>query len=144
LGIKVDAYVPDTYLETPQLKFELHKNLDSAKTLTALPPIARSARDRFGPLPPPVVRLFQVRALRMRCKALGIARIDVADRQIRLRLSGGLPKELMSVNLPDVVHIQPDGPVLVLFLRLAPDQDQALALLCRMLSLDLGYLGQGF
>jgi hypothetical protein len=34
--------------------------------------------------------------------------------------------------------------VLVLFLRLAPDQDQALALLCRMLSLDLGYLGQGF
>jgi transcription-repair coupling factor (superfamily II helicase) len=144
LGIKVDAYIPDTYLEMPQLKFELHKNLDSSKTLAGLAALAKTARDRFGAFPDEVVRLFQLKALKLRAKQLGIERIDVTDRQVRLRLSGAMPKELMQANVPEVVHIQPDGPVLVLFVRVALEQDKALALLCRILSLDLGFLGRGY
>ena len=144
VGVKVDAYIPDTYLETPQLKFELHKGIDGCRTLAALAQLAKTARDRFGAFPDEVVRLFQLKAIKLRSRGLGIERIDVADRQIRLRLSGALPKELMSVNVPEVVHIQPDGQVLVLFVKVAPVQDAALALLCRILSLDLGYLGRGF
>ena len=144
IGIKVDAYIPDTWLETPQLKFELHKAIDGARTVDALAPVARTARDRFGAMPPPVLRLFRLRAVRLRTRALGIGRIDVAERQIRLHLTGGLPKEIMQAKVPEVVHIQPDGPVLVLFLRTTPDQDQALSLLCKLLALDLGWLGAGF
>ncbi len=144
VGVKVDAYIPDTYLETPQLKFELHKGLDGCRTLAALAQLAKTARDRFGAFPDEVVRLFQLKAIKLRSRGLGIERIDVAERQIRLRLTGALPRELMSVNVPEVVHIQPDGQVLVLFVKVAPVQDMALALLCRILSLDLGYLGRGF
>ena len=144
LGIKVDAYIPDTYLETPQLKFELHKNLDGARTHEALAALAKTARDRFGAFPDEIIRLFQIKALKLRSKKLGIDRIDVTDRQIRLHLAGPMPKELMQVNVPEVVHIQPDGNVLVLFVRLSPEQDRTLALLCRILSLDLGFLGRGF
>lgn len=144
VGVKVDAYIPDTYLETPQLKFELHKGIDGCRTLAALAQLAKTARDRFGAFPDEVVRLFQLKAIKMRSRALGIERIDVAERQIRLRLMGALPRELMAVNVPEVVHIQPDGQVLVLFVKIAPVQDAALALLCRILSLDLAYLGRGF
>jgi len=144
LGIKVDAYIPDTYLETPQLKFELHKNLDGARTHEAIAALAKTARDRFGAFPDEVIRLFQIKALKLRSKKLGIDRIDVTDRQIRLHLAGPMPKELMQVNVPEVVHIQPDGNILVLFVRLSPEQDRTLALLCRILSLDLGFLGRGF
>ena len=144
VGVKVDAYIPDTYLETPQLKFELHKGIDGCRTLAALAQLAKTARDRFGAFPDEVVRLFQLKAIKMRSRALGIERIDVAERQIRVRLMGALPRELMSVNVPEVVHIQPDGQVLVLFVKIAPVQDAALALLCRILSLDLAYLGRGF
>ncbi len=144
LGVRVDAYVPDTYLETPQLKFELHKSLDGCRTLAAIAALAKTARDRFGSFPDQVVRLFQVKAIRLRAKQLGIERIDVTDRQVRLRLAGPMPKELMQANVPEVVHIQPDGPVLVLFVRVALEQDKALALLCRILSLDLGFLGKGY
>ena len=106
--------------------------------------IAHSARDRFGALAPPVARLFQVRAIRLRCKEMGIARIDVQDRQERLHMSSGLPKELVAVKLPELVHLQLDGTVLVLFVRAAMNQDAALRFLCRLLGLDLGFLGQGF
>ena len=144
LGIKVDAYIPDTYLETPQLKFELHKTLDGARTHDALAALAKTARDRFGAFPDEVIRLFQIKALKLRSKKLGIDRIDVTDRQIRLHLAGAMPKELMQVKVPEVVHIQLDDKVLVLFVRLPPEQDRTLALLCRILSLDLGFLGRGF
>lgn len=144
LNFKVDAYIPDTYLETPQLKFELHKTLDGARTHEALAALAKTARDRFGAFPDEVVRLFQLKALKLRAKRIGIDRIDVTDRQIRLHLAGAMPRELMQANVPEVVHIQPDGQVLVLFVRMPPQQDKTLALLCRILSLDLGFLGRGF
>jgi transcription-repair coupling factor (superfamily II helicase) len=144
LSLQVDAYIPDTYLEMPQLKFELHKNLDGCRTLAALASLAKTARDRFGAFPDQVVRLFQVKALKLRAKQLGLERVEVADRQIRLRLAGAMPKELMQASVPEVVHIQPDGPMLVLFVRIPLDQDKVLNLLCRILSLDLGFLGRGF
>jgi len=144
LGMAIDAYVPDTWLETPTLKFELHKNLDSCRRLSDLAALAHSARDRFGALPLPVARLFQARAIRLRARELSLKRIDVQERHLRLHLGGAIPAELSAVKLPEVVHIQLDGAILVLFLRLAPDQDQALAILCRMLRLDLGFLGKGF
>jgi transcription-repair coupling factor (superfamily II helicase) len=144
LSLPVDAYIPDDYLETPALKFEIHKNLDACRRLSDLESIAHSVRDRFGALVDPVVRLFQVRAIRMRCLELGIVRIDVQDRQLRLHLAGTLPRELATVKLPELVHLQLDGSVLVLFIRQVLDQDGALGLLCRLLKLELPFLGRGF
>jgi transcription-repair coupling factor (superfamily II helicase) len=143
-GVAVDAYIPDTWLENPTLKFELHKQLDSAKKLSDLAAIAHGARDRFGALVSPVVRLFQVRAIRLRARDIGIARIDAQDRQVRLQLAGAMPKELMTVKLAELVHVQLDGQVVVLFLRSAYDQDGVLRFLCRLLGLDMAFLGTGF
>jgi transcription-repair coupling factor (superfamily II helicase) len=141
LGLQVDAYIPDTWLETPALKFELHKQLDSCRRLGDLGAIARAARDRYGPLAEPVARLFQVRAIRLRCQEMGISRIDVQDRQIRLRINDAMPRELSAVKLPELVHLQLDSDLLVLFLKKAMAQDAALAFICRLLGLDLGFLG---
>jgi transcription-repair coupling factor (superfamily II helicase) len=144
LGLPVDAYIPDTWLENPALKFELHKQLDGCRKLSDLAAIAHSARDRFGALVEPVARLFQVRAIRLRCKELAVTRIDVQDRQVRLHLGGAMPKELMGVKLPELVHVQLDGTVVVLFVKTMLDQDAGLRFLCRLLGLDLGFLGRGF
>ncbi len=143
-GFSVDAYIPDTWLENPALKFELHKQLDSCRKLSDLASIAHSARDRFGALVEPVARLFQVRAVRLRCRDLGITKVDVQDRQVRLYLAGAMPKELMATKLPELVHVQMDGPVVVLFVKTTLTQDSGLRFLCRLLGLDLGFLGRGF
>jgi transcription-repair coupling factor (superfamily II helicase) len=147
----VDAYIPDDWLEAPALKFELHKHLDGARRMSDLQSVARRARDRFGSLPPPVVRLFQVRAIRMAARALGITRIDVADRQFRLRLAGALPQQLAAMKVPELIHVQLDAgqrakdgtaaqQVLVLFMRPQLTQDAALPLLCRLFAIDTAWL----
>jgi transcription-repair coupling factor (superfamily II helicase) len=120
-----------------------YRAIDKARRLSDLELAAQNARDRFGALPDAVVRLFRIKAIKLRLRQMNIARIDVGDRRMRLHLAGPLPKELMAVKLPELVHVQPDGAVLVLFLRPELTQDVALGLMCRLLSLDLGFLGRG-
>jgi transcription-repair coupling factor (superfamily II helicase) len=144
LGMAVDAYIPDDWLETAALRFDLHRRLDKARRLSDLEAAAHQARDRYGALPAPVARLFLLRAIRLRLPHLGIEKITVEDRQIQLRLKGAFPKELAAVSLPELVHIQPGAGSLVLFLRKQPDQDQALRLLARLFALDLAFLGEGW
>ena len=144
LGLPVDAYIPDTYLETPALKFEIHKHLDGCRRLSDVAALAASARDRFGAFPEPVLRLFAIKALRLRCAELAIAKLEVQDRQIRLHLAGPLPAELAKAKLPELVHLQLDGSVLVLFFKPKLDQDTALRLLARLLAIELSFLGAGF
>jgi hypothetical protein len=55
-----------------------------------------------------------------------------------------MPKELMATKLPELVHVQMDGPVVVLFVKTTLTQDSGLRFLCRLLGLDLGFLGRGF
>ncbi len=132
VGIQLDAYIPDDWLEATSLKFELHRAIDRARRLQDLEAAARQARDRFGRLPDPVLRLFRLKAIRLRLRALGIMRVDVGDRRLRLHLKGQMPKELVTVKLPELVHVQPDGPVLVLFVKPELVQDIALDILGRL------------
>ena len=128
----MDAYIPDDWLEATQLKFELHRSIDRARKLPDLENAFRQARDRFGQLPLPVLRLFRSKAIRLRLRQLGIMRVDVGDRRLRLHLKGQMPKELVQARLPEMVHVQPDGPVLVLFLKPELTQDVALDIMGRL------------
>ncbi len=134
VGIQLDAYIPDDWLEATSLKFELHRSIDRARRLPDLENAFRLARDRFGQLPPPVLRLFRSKAIRIRLRQLGIMRVDVGDRRLRLHLKGQIPKELIQSKLPELIHVQPDGPVLVLFLKPELTQDIALDIMARLFS----------
>ncbi|MCS6970487.1 MAG: transcription-repair coupling factor [Planctomycetota bacterium] len=132
VGLQVSAYIPDDWLESSALRFELHRRIDRARRHQDLEAIAREARDRFGRLPVPVQRLLQLAAIKLRLAELGIRRVELADRCLRLHLSGPLPKELAAVRLPELVHLQLDGPVLALFVRGELSGERALELLRRL------------
>jgi len=140
LAFPLDAYVPDSYCESPALKFELHKTLEGCGSLRQLRELARRCRDRYGPLPPAVARLFQARAVTLSCHNHGIGRVEASGRQLRLHLLDGLPEGLAQVQLPELLHLQADGPILTLFTRLDFADDSALDFLTRLLELDLGFL----
>jgi len=146
LAFPVDAYVPDDYCESPSLKFELHKAVDGCAREGELADATRSARDRFGPLPDPVARLIRVKAIRLRADDLGIRRIEHRGRQLRLHLEAGVPDVLVHGSDDAIHHVQVDEKdrVLVAFLRDDLDQDALLLLICKLLQLDMGYLGRGF
>jgi len=132
IAFAIDAYVPDTYLDSPTLKFELHQHLDRCRSVGDVDGLARATRDRYGPLPPEVARLFRLRAIRSAAGDYGITRIELVERHLRLFVADELPDELARVELPELIHVQADGEAVVLFLRSALDPDQALDLLTRL------------
>ena len=69
---------------------------------------AKVFRDRFGALPSPVVRLFKVHGLNRKLAELGIHKVEIQERHIRLRLEGALPQELIHADLPELLHAQPE------------------------------------
>lgn len=143
LAFPVDAYIPDEYIESGALKFELHKGLEAARRVSDLRELHRAVRDRFGAIPEPTRRLFLSRAIRLRLADHAIGRVEVRERHLRLHLGGSLPDQLAAANVPEIVHVQPEGQVLVLFCRQdLSDQDLALDLLSRLLDLDLSFLAQ--
>lgn len=138
LAFPVDAYIPDDYIDNPALKFELHQSLESSGSIDQLHQLVRITRDRFGQLPEAVIRLVRLRAIRLTCRAHHISRVDVSDRQFRLHLDGSLSEDLAAVQLPELVHVQLDGQVVVLFTRLQDDSpDTRLTFLQKMLRIEL-------
>ncbi|MHC5067495.1 MAG: transcription-repair coupling factor, partial [Planctomycetota bacterium] len=133
LAFALDAFVPDDFLDAPSLKFDFHKGLDRCRSAAEIRTLARTTRDRYGPLPPPVIKLIRARALRLAAGNLGISRVEVRDRHLHLSLSAGLPAALTEANLPELLHVQVDGETLILFTRISFNQDSTLDFLERLL-----------
>lgn len=135
LDFALDAYIPDEWCDSSSLKFDIHKRLDACRRPQDITPLARSIRDRFGPLPDPVRRLLKGRALRLRLKELGISRVQIQGRQLRLSLDGAIPKEFLGQKVQEILHVQPTEGALVLFVRQELSPLTACGLLWKMVGL---------
>ena len=145
LAFPIDAFIPDAYLEQPALKFELHKQLDNCRRQQDIAALATGTSDRYGSMPDAVRRLFQARTIRLAADQHHIRRIEIQDRQMRLHLGDGLPEIFNQAAAPDstknahhstIVHIQPQGDVLVLFLNRELSVEQRLEFLSWLFRLD--------
>jgi transcription-repair coupling factor (superfamily II helicase) len=85
LDLPIDAHLPDEYVADEAQKLELYRRLARARTPADLIAFRQEATDRFGPLPPPVVRLVEVAELRMAAEAAGIASISREEGQLVVR-----------------------------------------------------------
>ena len=78
-GAEVDlglpALLPEDYVPDVNVRLTLYKRLSTAADTAALRELKVEMIDRFGLLPPAAETLCAITALRMRCDALGIARL---------------------------------------------------------------------
>jgi transcription-repair coupling factor (superfamily II helicase) len=84
IDIAVDAYLPDTYVPSEELRLEAYRRLATVRTAEELTDIETEWRDRFGPLPDPAQALLSVGALRAQCHRLGITEVLTNGREIRI------------------------------------------------------------
>jgi transcription-repair coupling factor (superfamily II helicase) len=80
LAIEVSASIPEEVVEEDGLRIELHArlaNMIRRGDLPALEDFEEEMRDRFGPPSEPFANLLTLARLRMECRRLGIARMDV-------------------------------------------------------------------
>jgi transcription-repair coupling factor (superfamily II helicase) len=68
---RIDAYVPAAYIQSEAMKIDLHRRLALTEDEDELRELQASVEDRFGPVPEPVVSLFQIQEAKLK-----LARID--------------------------------------------------------------------
>ena len=86
VDLPVDAHLPDSYVPETAGKLELYRRLGRVKTAGELAAFRQEMLDRFGPLPPPVLRLLEVVELRLAAEIAGIASISREEGELVVRL----------------------------------------------------------
>jgi transcription-repair coupling factor (superfamily II helicase) len=77
LHLNVSAYIPEDYVGDAHQRLSLYKRLASTQQVGDLALLHGEIQDRYGPLPEPVERLFEVMQIRVLAKTLRLATVEV-------------------------------------------------------------------
>jgi transcription-repair coupling factor (superfamily II helicase) len=92
VDLPLEAHLPDDYVPDEAQKLELYRRLARARTPGHIAAFRQEATDRFGPMPPPVVRLVEVAELRLAAESAGVSSISREDGQLVVRFGAGLSR----------------------------------------------------
>jgi transcription-repair coupling factor (superfamily II helicase) len=92
IDLPVEAHLPDAYVPEEAQKLELYRRLARARSAGDLAAFRQEVTDRFGPMPPPVVRLAEVAELRLAAEAAGVASMSREEGQLVVRFGQGLSR----------------------------------------------------
>lgn len=84
IDIPVDAFLPDDYVPTAELRLEAYRRLGSVTTLNEVADIATEWHDRYGPLPDPARALLHIGTLRALCHTHKFHEIVSVGKTIRI------------------------------------------------------------
>ncbi len=87
IDFHINAYIPERYIEHPQLKIEMYKKIASIDTRVAYDKIYEEIEDRFGTVPTPVDNLMRIAYIKALCEQMGIEEIGQDVRSFKLVFS---------------------------------------------------------
>ncbi len=107
VDLPVEAFLPDDYVPEQSQKLELYRKLARARTGGDIAAFRQEAIDRFGALPPPVLKLVEVAELRLAAEAADVASISREEGWLVVRFGAGLSRPtamrlLAGTGLPGV------------------------------------------
>jgi len=77
LHLNVSAFIPEEYVGDSHQRLSLYKRLSSCRQVGDLALLHGEIQDRYGPLPDPVERLFEVMQVRILAQTLRLASVDI-------------------------------------------------------------------
>ncbi len=92
VDLPVEAHLPEGYVPDEAQRLDLYRRLARARTGADLDELRAELLDRFGPLPPPVVRLLEVVELRLAAEAAGIAAVGRDEGWLVVRFAAPRPR----------------------------------------------------
>lgn len=90
IDLKVDAYIPDSYIGDSQQKVEVYKKVMAVGSLEDADELAEEVKDRFGPLPAAVQNLLTVARVKSLARSCGIGSITSEPDGVMMKLWTGL------------------------------------------------------
>jgi len=92
VDLPLDAHLPDSYVPDEAQKLELYRRLARARSAGDVAAFRQEVTDRFGPMPPPVLRLVEVAELRLRAESAGVSSISREEGQLVVRFGAQLSR----------------------------------------------------
>ncbi|MEX1094871.1 MAG: transcription-repair coupling factor [Planctomycetales bacterium] len=89
IDLPVAAWVPDSYVPPGRQKIDLYRKLSNVEHAGQLRELEEELRDRFGPIPEEVVRLFGLKELQLHAQARQIDDIRLEDDYARFGYRSG-------------------------------------------------------
>jgi len=118
IELRLPALLPEHYVADVHLRLTLYKRISSAPDNEALEDLQAEMIDRFGPLPEAARNLYRIAVLKLRARALGIAKIDAGVQGGYVLFNEGSSVEPQTVirlvqSQPKVYRL--DGPLKLRF-----------------------------
>jgi transcription-repair coupling factor (superfamily II helicase) len=85
VSLAVDAYIPSDYVEDMNQRLRLYQRLASIGSIGDVDDIAAELRDRFGPLPEPVLAILTTVRIRIKSAMLSIKAIAIDPTSLTMR-----------------------------------------------------------
>ncbi len=89
VDIKVDAYIPGTYIEDEIQKIEIYKKIAAIESLDDYMDIKSELEDRYSEIPEPVYNLMDIAYIKSRAKILSIEEIKETPKEIKFIFADG-------------------------------------------------------
>jgi transcription-repair coupling factor (superfamily II helicase) len=120
IDLGVDADLPADYLTDRHQRMVFYRRIAGAEAVAVIEALRMELADRFGPPPPPGVRLLEVAELKLRAQALGLSRIEGNALAVKTDLSQA-PDRLLERALvlvreqPEALTVRPPHTLVVRF-----------------------------
>ncbi|GJL54416.1 MAG: transcription-repair-coupling factor [Nitrospirales bacterium] len=82
LHLHVSAFIPEDYVDDTHQRLNLYKRLSGSEQIGDLALLHGETQDRYGPLPAPVERLYEVMQIKLLAKALKLESVNIQGRSI--------------------------------------------------------------
>src|SRR6185369_9871104 len=84
LQLRGAAYIPEEYVQDDKSVLELYRRLDDAHSEQEVDALKEEMVDRFGPLPPPAMRMFEEAKLRRMARLARVPYVGIDPEEGRL------------------------------------------------------------
>ncbi|MDD2433305.1 MAG: transcription-repair coupling factor, partial [Clostridia bacterium] len=100
IDIHLKAYIPQEYISDNGVKINFYQRINAVKEEEELRQLAEELKDRFGPLPEPVINLLQIAQIQLAAVSSKISSIIQEENTIKIKLEddhGLTGRELMEL-----------------------------------------------
>ncbi|WP_017729503.1 transcription-repair coupling factor [Halalkalibacterium ligniniphilum] len=104
IDLKVDAYIPESYIQDAKQKIEMYKRFKGIETFEDITDLQDEMYDRFGEYPKEVGYLFSLTLIKQLAMQVGLESIIEAKDHVTLLLTSEASAKMDGAKLFEIVH----------------------------------------
>jgi len=106
VSLQGSFYIPKNYISEEDERIELYRRISSAENLEEVNRIEDEIKDRFGKLPPNVIRILKWAKIKISAESLGIRKVDEGIQSFTCELESTLSKDQIRKLVSNIERIK--------------------------------------